>query len=225
MPLYQNHPSYHVYYLYLLLIIIFIYFQKGNKISKNSLIIAVTGTPAAGKSSFAKELSKNIKGSEIIEINDVVDEYKLFSRVDEMGSKVVKLKELDKKMQEIIKEKKNPNLIIVGHLVPEIKLKQDVTVVLRLNLNELIKRLEARDYQKEKVRENIISESIDYCGLKARETCKETYEIETEKEKREMIDYLISKTSGKSHKAPEIKEISRFEELLELVTSSNKYNL
>lgn len=190
------------------------------------MIIAITGTPATGKSSFAKQLVDALKNSKIIEINDIVDQYKLFSKIDRMGSKVVKLTELEKKMQEIISEQpKEQNLIIVGHLVPELKLNQDVTVTLRLSLKELIKRLEARNYEKEKIKDNIVSESVDYCGSKAKEMCKETYEIETDAEKKEIIEYIKSKASGTPHKAPAMREISRFDELLDLVTNDNRYGL
>ena len=152
--------------------------------------------------------------------------HNLFSRIDEMGSKVVKLKELEKKTNEGLKEQvSESHLILVGHLVVELKLKPDITVALRLKLNELIKRLEQRGYPKEKIKENIVSESIDYCGIKAKEMCKETYEVETDQEKREMIDYIVSVASGAPRKPPEVKEISRFDELLELVTSGNHYSL
>jgi adenylate kinase len=190
------------------------------------LIVSVTGTPAVGKSSFAKKLSEALPNSKMIEINDVVEEHKLFSRIDEIGSKVVKMKELESEIQTLIeKEEKKSNLILVGHLIPDLNLKQDLVVVLRLNLNTLIERLEARDYPKEKVKENLVSESVDYCGVKAKEKCPQTYEIETDAEKEEMIDYIVSIPSGSPKKAPEMKEISKFDELLELVTSDNKYGL
>lgn len=155
-----------------------------------------------------------------------MDQYKFYSRIDKMGSKVVELEPLEKKVKEIIsEEQKNSNLIIVGHLAPEIKFKQDLVVVLRTTLKELIKRLEARKYEKDKIKENLVSESVDYCGTKAKEICKKTYEIETDQEKKEMIDYIVSVAKGKPSNEPEIKEISRFDELLELVTTDNKYGL
>jgi broad-specificity NMP kinase len=60
----------------------------------------------------------------------------------------------------------------VGHLVPEIKIKYDMIIVLRIGLKLLVERLEERGYQKEKIRENIVSESIDYCGIKSMEHCR-----------------------------------------------------
>jgi broad-specificity NMP kinase len=51
----------------------------------------VTGTPGAGKSTFAKEaILRCFRIPIMVELNDIVDEYKLYSKIDEMGSKVVK---------------------------------------------------------------------------------------------------------------------------------------
>lgn len=189
------------------------------------IVIAVTGTPASGKTTFAKELAGSIPGAKIIEINDVVDQYKLFSSIDKLGSKIVKLKELEANMTELMKKNKDHTVIIVGHLVPELKLNQDITVVLRIGLRDLIKRLEARGYQKEKIKENIVSESIDYCGVKSREVCRETYEVETKTQKDEITDYILAKIEGKEKKPPETEEISKFNDLLDLITDGNNYGL
>ena len=193
-------------------------------ITKERFVIAVTGTPGTGKSTFAKMLSKEMDGSRIMELNEIVDEYRLFSRIDKMGSKVVKLKELEKKTKELIAAESS-TAIIVGHLVPEIRIGQQITVVTRVGLKELIGRLEARNYQFEKVKENLISESIDYCGVKCREEGLETYEVETESEKSEIISYIKDFVAGKRHKQPEMKEISMFNELMEIATSDNRYGL
>jgi len=186
----------------------------------------VTGTPGVGKSTFAKKLSDTLPNSSLVELNDIVEEYKLYSKIDEMGSKVVKLGQLEEKVKEIIKEQGSAsNMIIVGHLVPEINVKYDMIIVLRIGLKKLVERLEARGYQKEKTRENIVSESIDYCGIKSMEHCEETYEVETESEQKEVMDYIMDRTEGKQGKPPEIREISKFKELMELIADGNKYSL
>lgn len=194
--------------------------------SKGNMLIVVTGTPGAGKSSFAKELSESIPNSKLIEINDIVEEFKLFSSIDKMGSKIVKVKELESKVAEIAKgEREKANVILVGHLAPELKIKPDVAIVVRVGLAELIKRLEARKYQKEKIKENIVSESVDYCGAKMKEQCKNVHEVETERERKEIIGYVKEIASGKDAKAPKQREIKRFDELLDLIANGNKYSL
>jgi len=186
----------------------------------------VTGTPGAGKSTFAKRLASVLPNSNLVELNDIVDEYKLYSKIDEMGSKVVKLGQLEEKAKEVIKEQGSvSNMIIVGHLVPEIKIKYDMIIVLRIGLKKLVERLEERGYQKEKTRENIVSESIDYCGIKSMEHCEETYEIETESEQKEVMDYIMDRAAGRQGKPPEIREISKFKELMDLIAEGNKYSL
>lgn len=160
----------------------------------------------------------------MIELNDIVERFKLFSGTDKTGSRIVRLAELEAKTKEIIKQNsKNGSIIVVGHLVPEIKLKYDIIVVVRASLKELITRMEARNYQKEKIKENIVSESIDYCGVKSMEGCTETYEVEGEKERKEILKYIKERDSGKSADKPKVKEISKMNELLELVTDGNTY--
>ncbi len=188
------------------------------------MVIGVTGTPAAGKSTFAREILTEVPGSELIELNDIVGEFKLFSGTDETGARIVRLAELGAKVKERIKnDGKNRCAIIVGHLVPEIKLKYDMIIVVRANLRELIKRMERRSYEREKLKENIVSESIDYCGVKSAELCEETYEVEHEKEKKEMLKYIRERSNGISENKPEVREISKMDELLDLVTDGNKY--
>jgi adenylate kinase len=194
--------------------------------TNKNMVIAITGTPAVGKSTFGKLLAEELPNSMVIELNDLVDQYKLFSGIDELGARIVKIKELEKKTKELIKEhQKNSNIIIVGHLAPELRIDLDLVIVLRAKLKELIKRLEERGYSIEKVRENLISESIDYCGEKSMDMCREVYEVENEKEKKEILKYIKDRYNNKETSRPEKKEISKLDELLELVTEGNRYGL
>ncbi len=116
-------------------------------------------------------------------------------------------------------------VIIVGHLVPEIKLKYDAIIVIRANLKELIERMEERKYGREKVKENIVSESIDYCGEKSEIVCKNVYEVESKHEKEQAIEYIKSISDGRPNKHPEKRSISKLDELFDLVNEDNKYGL
>ncbi len=191
-----------------------------------ALVIAITGTPGTGKSTFAKTLSDKLKGSKLVEINDIVESKKLFSKVEKDGTKVVKLNELSKEISDLSSEaKKESHVILVGHLAPDLKISPDIVVVTRLELKELARRLEARGYGKEKIRENIISESVDYCGVRSREMCGETYEVETDSQKSEMISYITALASGKKGNPPEKREISMLSSLLDLIDEDNVYAL
>jgi hypothetical protein len=55
------------------------------------------------------------------------------------------------------------------------------------------------------------------------ENCTETYEVEGKKGRKEILKYIKERDSGKSANKPEVKEISKMNELLELVTDGNRY--
>ena len=95
--------------------------------------------------------------------------------------KIVKMRTLAaeiRKAKRYAEESGQKAILLVGHLLADLELKYNITVVVRANINELIQRLEARGYPTEKVKENIVSESIDYCGVQAAELSEETYEVE-----------------------------------------------
>ena len=156
-----------------------------------SYIIGVTGTPGVGKSYFAKKLAKKTKWV-VIEINDVVKSRKTFSEVDENGALIADITALNKAVKKEINNIKGNGVIIVGHLLQELNIKLDAVVVLRKDIPTLKSRLEKRGYPKNKIRENLISEALDYCGLNAAKKYKRVSEAETDKE----IDALIKNISG-----------------------------
>jgi adenylate kinase len=191
------------------------------------LVIAVTGTPGAGKTSFAKMLSEQT-GLRAIEVNDIVEEKKLFSGIDEHGSKIVKMQELKKELKALEKSEKEagkPAIMFVGHLLADLKLDYDISIVVRANLKELISRLESRSYEKDKLRENLISESIDYCGFQIAELSKETYQVEKESDKEAAIRYLKERLAGNDVEKPNLPEINKTDEMLELVYEGNTFGL
>ncbi len=191
----------------------------------NGMVIGVTGTPAAGKSDFAKKLGEALPSSMVVELNGIVEAQGIYSSIDDDGSKVVVLDALEKAIEKAISDSNGKNLIITGHLAQEIVIKYDMIVVIRAHLKDLIERMEARGYPEGKIRENLVSESVDYCGVKSMEMCDETYEVCTDAEKAGMISYIISIASGKQAPKPDKNEISRLDELLELATGKNKYGL
>ncbi|MDE1865227.1 MAG: AAA family ATPase [Candidatus Micrarchaeota archaeon] len=191
------------------------------------LVIAVTGTPGVGKTRFAGELSKAI-GVKAVEVNDVVEGEKLFTGIDESGSKIVKMQELKKELKAIeVRASKSGDkaIILVGHLLADLKLEYDTSIVIRASLRELVSRLEERGYQKEKVRENLVSESIDYCGAQISGRSKEIYEAEDADQKAIVVSYLKALVSGKHPEKPNLPSINKMEEMLELVYEGNSYGL
>ncbi|BCS90889.1 MAG: putative adenylate kinase [Candidatus Micrarchaeota archaeon] len=123
-------------------------------------IIGITGTPGCGKSYLAKRISKLLKSSYVIEVSSIVKRYKLYSSYDRsLESYVIDPKRLNLKLMELISNSKKENIIIVTHLIDYIKLNFDLIILVRCHLDDLLSRLKRRDYNKEKIRENIISEA------------------------------------------------------------------
>ncbi|MGC8729880.1 MAG: AAA family ATPase [Candidatus Micrarchaeia archaeon] len=189
-------------------------------------IIFITGTPGCGKTTFASEIRKSIPEARIIEINEIVKRFKLFSKIDNFGSKIVQIEKLSKKLNSIIDSEKKDFIVVVGHIAPELDIKPDVAFIIRISLKNLEKRLKKRNYPNEKIKENLISESIDYLGTKAKAKCKKVYEIKTYNEKKLAIKYLKSLSKGKStgeYSKKFRRYIEEVNELMNYIKMGNKY--
>ena len=180
------------------------------------MFVAVTGTPGTGKSRFATELAKLVPGACLIEINDIVARHHLYSRIDSHGAKIVRMAQLEKRLKAELNRKRG-TVIVVGHLVPEMRIRYDVCVVTRSRLSRLMKVFAVRKYDREKAHENLMAEALDYCGLKALDRSKETYEVETADDKRRIIAYIRAKASGKRAAPPAQRRISAMPELLKMI--------
>ena len=185
--------------------------------SINKLVVAVTGTPGAGKSLFAKQLAGMAHRARIIEINDIVAKHGLYSGTDRFGSRIVKIGALNAALKREVRNSSGL-VLVVGHLVPELDAGQRITVVLRLKLKSLIMRLRRRHYQKGKIDENVIAEALDYCGIKVAGKCKEVYEAESESDRRALMKYILAVYSGAARARPKSNSISKMGELLKLIS-------
>jgi adenylate kinase len=139
--------------------------------------LLLTGVPGTGKSVLARALAKKLK-CELIDINAIVKEKKLWSGKDEHGSLIVKLKELEREIAKRVRNAKNC-CVVEGHLGCEMKLPVDVVIVLRTPPSLLERRLRSRKYPAKKLMENLLAEALDYCTLKAEENYKDVREIVT----------------------------------------------
>jgi adenylate kinase len=191
------------------------------------LIIAVTGNPGTGKSTFSKQLSKITKIKNI-EINDLAKKYKTIISYDKtLNTNIVDIKKLSKKINDILKNL-NEDIILTGHLAVDLKIKYDIAIVLRLPLKQLVKRLEKRNYSIKKIQENVLAEAYDYCS-KIKNNSKEFYEIETAYEKKKIINYIFELRNRKNiTNKSDIKKMAgkqkeHFKELIDLINNKNKY--
>ncbi|MCW6159475.1 MAG: AAA family ATPase [Candidatus Micrarchaeales archaeon] len=189
------------------------------------LIIAITGTPGAGKSTLAKEFANEIPNSRVIEINDIVNKYKLYSGRDKFGTKIVRLGALTAALKKEIRKSIGMTIFVTGHLAPELRLHYAVAIVKRSGLETLARRMEERRYPNEKIRDNLIAEATDYCGGKISRMCGETYEVESASDIKRVKNYIAALAEGKSAKKPRKREINKLNDLLKLVKKGNRYGL
>ena len=132
--------------------------------------IVITGTPGTGKTIIADVLGKALK-KRVIHINDFAKKKKLIIGKTR-GSYIVDLKKLRKKLL-------NVNGILESHLLCEFPLPDSIVFVLRCDPKVLAHRLQKRKYPRQKIRENLEVEALDYCSIKAEKNYKKVYDVDT----------------------------------------------
>jgi adenylate kinase len=141
--------------------------------------IVITGTPGTGKTTIAKVLGKEL-GLPIIHINDYVKKHKLVLRKTD-HTLMVDTKKLKKRLEK-------ENGIIEGHLACEFGLPRTRVIVLRRHPRLLQKHYKKKRYSKQKQRDNLVCEALDYCTILA----------ETNYKKRNVFDVDTSKRTIKA---------------------------
>ncbi len=183
---------------------------------KKPLIVAVTGTPSAGKSVFAAKVSK-LTGCHVVEINEVAEKRGTFSSYDRHNTKIVRLGPLSKEVKKEIRGRKGRLVLVVGHLAQELDLRFDIAVVVRAPLRTLLARMRKRGYPMEKIRENLVSEAVDYCGSTMAPRARESYEVSTDGDRRKVLRYLASVSNSRPCARPKIAYVERLGELRALM--------
>lgn len=121
------------------------------------MLIAITGTPGIGKTSVSKILKRS--RYEIVDLNKVATEENfLFGFDEKRNSKIVDIDKLNEFIKDNFKEKKL--IFLDGHLSHLLKV-VDKIIVLRCHPDELKKRLAKKNWNKQKIKENLESEIID----------------------------------------------------------------
>tara|TARA_Y100000310_G_C20702665_1_gene831427 strand:- start:5610 stop:6098 length:489 start_codon:yes stop_codon:yes gene_type:complete len=148
---------------------------------KNKVIV-ISGTPGVGKEKLARKLSKELRYKRI----DLHDYYQKISLGYDKSKKCYDI-DLKKFFSLVTRLKKENSLVVdshIGHLLPARLV--DLCVVLTCsNLKKLEKSLQARKYNKKKVRENLDVEIFQICIVEA-------------KEKHQVLMFDICKTSQKN---------------------------
>lgn len=126
------------------------------------MVIIVTGTPGVGKTTYAQRLGEELERP-VLSISDLLAQAGLASEWDDVHKCF--LVDVDA-LEEVLVERAQANnqVIIEGHLAHEIPPGfVERCVVIKCSLPVLKKRLEARGYSEDKVRENLDCEIFDVC--------------------------------------------------------------
>ncbi|MDD4353764.1 MAG: AAA family ATPase [Candidatus Nanoarchaeia archaeon] len=117
--------------------------------------ILVTGTPGTGKTSIAIELSKLLKLI-YVDVKKNINEHKETIDKIEDGELII-----NSKLKKILEKELPDNCVFETHLIEYCPL-ADCYVILRTKPGVLKKRLSARNYSLQKIRDNLEVEILDY---------------------------------------------------------------
>ncbi len=137
------------------------------------MLIGLTGTPGAGKTSVSRRLGTEY-GYRVIHLNDLIKEEHLYSGVDEVRGSVIA--DMDRVVDRISELVDDPDEVVIldSHLSHHIA---DTVIVLRTAPDELKRRLALRGYNKDKIRENVEAECLDVILVESVEWCENVFEI------------------------------------------------
>lgn len=151
------------------------------------MLICVSGTPGTGKTTLAKKLTKEVKGK-YIDGNLLIKKYSLSEGYDiKKGCKIIDPRKFSKAAQEECKDK-TKTYIIDSHLSHNLpKSKTNLCIICKCNLKKLEKRLNARDYSKKKIRENLDAEIFEICLIEAQKKGHKIVLFENNKDIKKII--------------------------------------
>ncbi len=133
--------------------------------------IAITGTPATGKTSVARALSEELC-FRLVELNALAEEKRLYCGYDR--ARKVRIVDLERLGREV--EKLPGDLVMESHYAHEMPC--DLVAVLRCGIAELRRRMEARGWSRGKVEENVQAEIMEVCKLEALASRKKVLEVD-----------------------------------------------
>ena len=133
---------------------------------RHAMVIIVTGTPATGKTTFAKQLAKE-KGYAYMDLGEFAVMHGFAVEEDKKRKTIVI--DHEKLVKHLVNElDRDTKIVIDGHFSHELPPSiVEHCYVTKTKLPALKKRLETRKYSKEKVQENIEAEIFDTCHQEA----------------------------------------------------------
>lgn len=162
-------------------------------------IIAVSGTPGTGKTSFAKNLAKKLD-AKIIDLNEVIEKSGAYD-IGSDGTRLVDPEDLREEFKKIHTSEEN---VVVDGLLSHLLSPDQITqvVVLRTNPDVIEKRLKKRNYSGKKLRDNLEAEALGVILWEAVDVHERSkvYEIDTTEMKVSKVveDFMEALEKGKS---------------------------
>ncbi|ASJ04478.1 MULTISPECIES: adenylate kinase family protein [Thermococcus] len=149
------------------------------------MIIAVSGTPGAGKTTVSRILSERL-GYEYVSIKD----FALAKGIGERVGDEIEI-DVDELSRAIEREFSGKNVVIDGHLSHLVS--ADVVIVLRLHPRIVAERLNFRGYSRKKLAENVEAELVDVILVEAIEENENVIEVDTTgKTPEEVVSEILS---------------------------------
>ncbi len=136
-------------------------------------VVAITGTPATGKTTVAALVGKKLNWK-VIDLNELAHQKELYSGYDE--ERQTHVVDLDK-IQDALDMIFVPDLIIESHYAHEMKC--DYAIVLRVSPDELRERARDKGWTRKKTEENVLAEIMEVCKHEAMEAGKKVLEVDT----------------------------------------------
>jgi len=165
--------------------------------------VAITGTPGTGKTTVASTVADQL-GYDLLDLNTFIQEHELSAGYDEnRNSAMVDTDELNAAITDTLR---GGDHVIEGHLAHFIR-EADLVVVLRTEPDTLEERLQQKDWDAEKIEENVMAERLDTILQEAAQHHAEsTYEVDTTENDPETtaeeIIYLVQHPQERSLYAP-----------------------
>ena len=156
------------------------------------MFVAISGTPGTGKTAVCERLRDD--GYQVVDLNKLASETDSVVGVDpERNVDIVDADLLRVKVREL----GNDLVFLDGHFSHLMDV--DVSIVLRCNPDELKRRLEAKEWDEKKIRENVEAEAVDAITVESTESGVDTLEVDTTNRSAEQTEEAVLKiVSGES---------------------------
>ncbi len=155
------------------------------------MLVAITGTPGVGKTSLLSQPALQGYGYEIVSVEDLATRHWAITGKE--------LREIDVDKLASKMERSERMVMLDGHLSHY--LNPDICIVLRCHPEVLEARLRERDYDEQKIRDNVEAEAIDLVLIEAMELNEKVYEIDntdtpSDKTAQMILEIISGRTEG-----------------------------